>query len=273
MRRLAVILTLTILQTQAARADDPSGTDTPPPATAPAPTPDAPAPPGATTPAPPGAIPRQTPPAPLRPSPGPLADPTPRAYPPLDAVGAREHDGLLVRILMGAATTSASADSHSLSGGGLGLGFALGYAVRPNLILHFDWGMSSATEPDESVDGSPVNRDVSIYNQGLGPGATYYFAHNIFATGAIHATWLSRVETRFVPPDGPFGSPEEMQFRQGTNAGIGASAAIGKEWWITASWGLGLAARLQLGTMRDATPESTTWRTYNLSLLATATMN
>lgn len=280
----AVVLALSLGPASSARAEQPP--PAPPPvetdspfdddsADAPAPEP-APAPgaPVSTEPPPPAAPPPAR--SALHPSPGPLADPTPTAYPPLDAVGAREHDAFYFRVLFGPATMQARTGHRSLSGGGFDLGFAAGHALRKDLILQLDSIFSSVPDPSYEVDGEAMDeRSISAVAIGLGPGITYYAPHNLYATGAVYASWLNRTETREVPPDpaDPFGQPGTEEVHDRSDTGIGASLTLGKEWWLTESWGLGIAARAYFASMPDAESADTTWGVHSLALLLSATLN
>jgi hypothetical protein len=51
---------------------------------------------------------------------------------------------------------------------------------------------------------------------------------------------------------------------------------VGKEWWVSSNWGLGLAGRALLGAMKDrplVNENVTTWRLAAFSLLFSATYN
>jgi hypothetical protein len=261
-----------------ARADQPA--DAPEPSTPAEPATQAPAEPAPAAPAA-AAEPAPAPPAPapakpaLRPSPGPVADPTPVSYPPLDEVGAYAHEAGFLRVLLGPAGFAAETGHRSLSGGGFDLGLAAGHALRRDLILQLDALFVGATQPTYEVDGEEMDRNITATALNIGPGATYYLPHNVYATGAVYAAWLQRSETRLAPPpaDDPFGQPVEEEIDESSKLGIGASATVGKEWWLTVNWGLGVAARLYLATMRDGSSEDTTWGVRSFSILFSATMN
>jgi hypothetical protein len=231
-------------------------------------TPAEPEPPAPPAPSPPPAPEAPAPAPALRPSPGPL-DPTPTSsYPPLGAISSRSHaDGFMFRFLFGVSGFAAETGHRSLSGGGFDLGLAAGYALRPDLILQLDGIIAGPSDPTYRVDGEEMDRNFSAGAYGLGPGATYYAKYNLYATGAVYASWLLRTETVDTPPVGS----EEV--REGSRAGIGASLAVGKEWWVSDSWGLGVAGRGFLASMRDGESDDSTWAVRSFSLLFSATMN
>ncbi len=195
-------------------------------------------------------------------------DPTPGTYPPLGAVSAESHeDGFLFRVLFGLSGFTAETGSRSLSGPGFDVGLAAGHALRPGLILQLDMIVAGTGDATYQVDGEEMDRSFSAAAYGLGPGATYYAQHNVFATAAVYASWLRRTETVYTPPTG------SEEIRESSRTGIGASVTVGKEWWLTDSWGLGVAARAFLATMRDGDSDGSTWGVRTFSLLFSATMN
>lgn len=58
-----------------------------------------------------------------------------------------------------------------------------------------------------------------------------------------------------------------------TDAGFGIDLLVGKEWWVSSSWGLGLAAQFIYGTAKDREPAVGRWNTLGGGLLFSATYN
>lgn len=58
-----------------------------------------------------------------------------------------------------------------------------------------------------------------------------------------------------------------------TDIGVGLHALVGKEWWVSPTWGLGIAGQLFVGSMKDNAEgdDAPTWRTVALGLLLSAT--
>ena len=252
----AVLVPLCALASTA-RAEQP--TDPPPPVEPDSPSP----PPTPTEPARPA----------LRPSPGPLADPIPGQYPPLEEVGAHQHEGFFFRGQAGPSSFGAQTGSRQLSGAGFTLGLAAGHSLRPGLILQLDYLVSFSDGPTYKVDGEEMDRDISALAHGIGPGVTWYTVHNIYASAGLHASWLRRIETRDTGMVDPLGTPILEETNVSTDTGIGASATVGKEWWLSASWALGIALRGYLATVPDSESDDTTWGIHSLALLFSATMN
>ena len=97
----------------------------------------------------------------------------------------------------------------------------------------------------------------------LGIGAGWYFASiNLFVSGAISAAWLAA-------------TTENGDELARTGVGNALSLAVGKEWWISANWGLGLALELAGGRIPDqpGMGQLDPWRIGAASLVFSATFN
>ncbi len=177
--------------------------------------------------------------------------------------GRRDHDGgffLRLSAGVGGAGTELQNVSPTMkfSGSASDMNFAIGGIVTPNLALHatlFGW---AATNPEIEIGGASgsVNGDLSL--SALGVGLTYYvMPANLYLSGSIGAGSLQL--------DLPSGSGE-------TGTGVVGDFTIGKEWWVSRSWGLGIAGGLGLHSV----PEkgiSNDWTGASVSLRFTATYN
>lgn len=190
------------------------------------------------------------PPAPGNAGPAP-ADPT-----------ARTHDGFFLRFHVGpagfAASASAGGDEVTLSGSGGGFGLALGGAVNPRLILFVEVFDDIAVGPTLEVNGesATASDDVRAGVIGFGPGIAYYFPSNLYLSGTLALAKLS------IQEDG-----EEVAE---SDTGFGVSGVLGKEWWVSSQWGLGIAAQMFLGSIPDGDLD---WATAGFMLAFSATYN
>ena len=238
-----------------------------------APPPAADAPPQAVTPAPempPGYGPPPTAPAyPPPPQPGyPRPPGYGPGYPPpgyIPAPPPETHDGLYLRLHLGGGFTSASGSDNlgnkvTISGGSVSLGIALGGAVAPNLALFGTAFASVATQPNVSENGSgSITASGNISLGGFGAGIVYYFEPiNIYLSGVIAAMDLQ-------------GQDANGNTTGETKLGPGFQAMVGKEWWVSTHWGLGLAGELMAATMKNKDDSSITWNTGAFSILFSAT--
>jgi hypothetical protein len=58
-----------------------------------------------------------------------------------------------------------------------------------------------------------------------------------------------------------------------SNTGVGFEGMIGKEWWVSSDWGLGLAGELVLASMKDRDDNTITWNGSSFSILFSSTFN
>jgi len=117
----------------------------------------------------------------------------------------------------------------------------VGAAVVDNIILR---GRLSAGW--ELMQDGPFARDrdaAFVYGM-LGAGADYYFMPlNLYvgATLALAGVSLVEVETRNRPAHALH-----------SKAGVGFDLDVGKEWWVTGNWGMGVALRVRLLSLAPA---------------------
>ncbi len=84
---------------------------------------------------------------------------------------------------------------------------------------------------------------------------------NVYISGALAAMVFEM--------DNPDGSKVYS-----SNAGLGFHGMVGKEWWVSSEWGLGIAAELTVASMKDEDSSSnTTWTGSSFSLVFSSTFN
>ena len=202
-----------------------------------------------------------------RPGPGYSPPPPGYIYALVHDPGYHEHDGLFLRITLGAGwlgmSESTGVSELEASGTGSGFGAAIGYAVTRKLIVFLDVSLLDTMHPDVTVNGAPTPRageDLTLW--GYGPGIAYYFEpRNIFVSAAIAFCKLDLHD-------------DQANTLTATRRGIGLDAMAGKEWWLTTNWALGLALQLQYARMTDRAPDpSPVVSARAISLLGTATFN
>jgi hypothetical protein len=179
------------------------------------------------------------------------AEPAPilRAESPLVAPAARpsvfgepeRHDGLFLRAMTGTNYTSLSKIEKAQLG--LVIDLQGGYSVAENLNLFAEFRISNGM-------------------RGVGVGAVYYFMPlNLYAGGSLMLAW-SAVPTLF---DGEVSS----------SLGPTVNLQVGKEWWVSDSVGMGVAAQLLVGalTFDQLIEEQRSMTLVAFSLAAVATFN
>jgi hypothetical protein len=138
---------------------------------------------------------------------------------------------------------------------------AIGGVIAKNLAIHgtfFSWSM---TDPDteevfEGIFGDEVHRSLDMF--AYGGGVTYYFMPvNIYLSGSVGAATLT-LETDEGEAD--------------SDTGIAGDLALGKEWWVGDSWGLGVAGAMGLHSI-PAGEIDENWSGMSFALRFSATFN
>jgi len=176
------------------------------------------------------------------------------------------HDGFYLRLQVGGGYLRAKAADVSpdlvVKGGSGNINAEVGFALVNNFILFAKFYGASAPNPslqlgDLTIEGQ--NEDVSQNYGAVGLGLTYYFMPaNIYLSGAITYTQLSISE-----------NGEKVAE---SDVGGGLHLGVGKEWWVSKNWGLGIGAELALGRILNESTHDN-WNVTHLSLVFSATYN
>lgn len=225
----------------------------PPPPAQPAPPP--PGQPGPYAPAPPP--PGQPGPYQPAPPPPPMQGSYYYAAPP---AGAQTHEGIFFRFGLGFGFTSMHSEDvdTTVSGPGAALVLSLGGNIAQNLIIYGELVGDTASDPKIEMGGSEFDTDdttAGIF--GFGVGLAYYLPSNVYFSGTIAATQLS------VQVEGEDAAESDF--------GPGFSGMIGKEWWVSDNWGLGIAGQLLVASMKDSEGSDIKWNAVGGGLLFSAT--
>jgi hypothetical protein len=161
--------------------------------------------------------------------------------------GPHVRDGLHLRMQSGLGYLRSSESNRGgtdvFSGVGATVQAAVGVAIVGHLILHGDVGMTAVRNAAWTDNAGPLlnsgfyasGRDLTLL--GVGPGVTYDLPSNLYASGSLlfSKLWFLDANTDDPPPD--------------TQWGAGGSVAIGKEWWLSRNWGMGVAAQFNDAVM------------------------
>jgi hypothetical protein len=159
------------------------------------------------------------------------------------AGGVEEHDGFMLRLALGLGygqgTESFDARDVKLSGAGGFFSLDIGGALVDNLVLHGRLSNMVVASPTVYVNdqelGTAENASLTFYL--LGAGLTYYLMPaNVYFTGVIGIAKASA--------DNGFDESS-------TDAGFGFEGDIGKEWWVSDNWGIGVAGRFTFAAVPD----------------------
>jgi hypothetical protein len=172
--------------------------------------------------------------------PPPLAYGTPQTAPapapqPYPAPGAERHDGFFLRLAAGFGFggntgTDAEGAEDVMRGGASTSSVAIGACVVEDLAVHAELFHAALVAPEVLEDDVVIVDTVGKYGMfGAGVGITYYFMPtNLYLSAALAATVLYA----------DFGV---VAFK--SDAGVGLDFLIGKEWWVSDNWGLGVAGQ------------------------------
>jgi hypothetical protein len=154
------------------------------------------------------------------------------------------HFGFFIRPDLGFGYLSSSESTGSADGTISGVagvaGVSIGGAVAENLILSAHIYDAVSTNPSASLGGTTVNTSNSSLTMfGIGPELTYYFMpNNVYVSGTLA---LSRMTMNSNGRDAS------------TDWGIGSRVSLGKEWWVSSHWGLGLSGHISYAANNDPT--------------------
>ena len=192
----------------------------------------------------------------------------PPAYAPAPGAwyGYHQHDGFYLRITAGLGYLSASESQNganvTYSGLGESYSAAFGGTIAPNLILYGEFLGTSITNASWSSGGqTQAYSGLDLTQFGFGPGIAYYVEPvNLYLSGTLTFTKIYFSDTSTSNPI------------DNTDLGIGLSFMVGKEWWVTPDWGIGIAGQFHVASMNDPSYDSR-MRTVVFSMLFSATYN
>lgn len=166
----------------------------------------------------------------------------PGATPVLRQNTINRHFGFFIRPDLGfgylSSSESTSSGDVTISGFAGVAGVSIGGAVAENVILSAHIYDAVSTNPSVSLGGSTANTSNSSLTMfGVGPELTYYFMpNNVYVSGTLA---LSRMTVN----------------SNGTDAnsdwGFGTRLTLGKEWWVSDHWGLGLSGHISYANNND----------------------
>jgi hypothetical protein len=160
--------------------------------------------------------------------------------------GFHQHDGFFLQLTggVGGLGSEASRGSSSLKLSGTGglFSIAVGGIIAENLALGGElWGTSVSSPKVEigSASGTLSGTGNGSFGlSGIGANITYYFMPvNIYLQATPSITTLTIVDG-----NGNSGSTER---------GFGIRLAVGKEWWVSQDWGVGLNLQYAYASNKD----------------------
>ena len=189
------------------------------------------------------------------------------AEPAQGAKGVEQHDGFMLRLTIGLGYGSGTESvpvvgDVQLSGPSGFFSLDIGGALVDNLVLHGRLSDMVVASPTVSINDEELGEanDASLTFYLFGAGLTYYvMPANVYLTGVVGIAKASADN----------GTDEASS----TKAGFGFEGDIGKEWWVSDNWGLGIAGRFTFASVPDeVTPgDSITLQALGFGVLFSAT--
>jgi hypothetical protein len=172
------------------------------------------------------------------------------------------HFGFLIRPDLGGGYMSSTVGDTTISGGAGTFGLVIGGAVQENLVLGVHLYDGVISNPNVTVSGSSnPTTDSQMSMFGIGPNLTYYFMPvNMYASATVALTQLNA---------------KSGNLTGDSAVGLGTRLSLGKEWWVSEHWGLGLAGHFSYSANNqgDGTTNPQTISTWGLGLSFSATYN
>ena len=175
--------------------------------------------------------------------------------------GAFRHQGFYLNLDLGLGYlgSSASSTDEKLSGGSGSFSVAIGGAVQENLILAGQLWVYSVPDPTYTLGGQTVpgyGRDLGL--AGLGVDLVYYVmpANLYFSIAPSFTTW----------------SAELGGVNFSSDTGVGVRLAVGKEWWVSERWGVGVNGNMAFTSNKEERG-GPTWGSFAIGVAFSATYN
>lgn len=193
----------------------------------------------------------------------------PPGYPPApieSMEGFHTHDGFFLQAHVGISATGFSSKQAGVktnyAGGGISSGVAIGGVIAHNLILYGAFFGTDTGNPDKQMDGTSVTSDLGELGVGaFGPGLAYYFERcNLYLSATFGLAAFSAND----------GNGNRVD---SSRSGAAFDFMVGKEWWVSRDWGLGIAGELMAASLKDKNTPGLTWSASGLSILFSATYN
>ena len=185
------------------------------------------------------------------------------ASPVAHAGGPRDHEpGFFLRLSTGVGGAKTERDASldlKFSGFAGDTNLAIGGTLTRNLALHatlFGWTVGDPTFESNGVEAELNNSDLTL--GAFGMGITYYFMPiNLYLSPSIGFGGLSL--------EVPLGDGE-------SETGVAVDLTVGKEWWVSNRWALGVAGGLGLHAIPD-NDVSQDWEGVSFAIRFTSTFN
>jgi len=175
---------------------------------------------------------------------------------------AETHDGFYLNFQLGAGSGKTVLEDDplemELTGTSGVFRVKAGYALFDNFIVYGLYGVFNQNKPNVKVGSleGPATFDATYYD--FGGGVCYYFMpRNLYISGDVAST--------------------TYRWSEGSNnydsgSGISYTLSVGKEWWVSENWGLGvalIASKANISKMGDFGGDKFSHTFYGIAFTAT----
>ena len=155
------------------------------------------------------------------------------------------HRGFFMRLALGPGYYSMWADSPEgsllLRAAGAGLSLSLGGALAENFVLFGEIALQSTLDPQvDTYESGRARAGTSVTTAAIGAGLGYHLMPaQVFFAGSLLVAQARAVDR-----------PTERLLGK-TDLGPALGLAVGKDWWMSPSWTIGVLGRVLLARLRD----------------------
>lgn len=178
--------------------------------------------------------------------------------------GRHRHDGFFSRFLFGTGFSAihcpTDSPDHDIEANSMSFNLAFGGAIYENWILYGE-ASSSIAIPEIPVK-SRASRDLialGMYALGV---ARYFVPSNWYVSGAVGAAKGAASKK----------NPNDASTSDVGGWGVGGDFAVGKEWWVSDNWGLGIALQTYLAATQGHAGDGP-WTFLSIAAQFSATYN
>jgi hypothetical protein len=185
--------------------------------------------------------------------------------------GVHRHDGFFLRLTLGVGggvvgLDTDGSDDVGFVGGGWASSIDIGGSNGDNLAFFVRLREASLASPGVYIDDNKVgDADASTITQGmLGGGISYFIMPlNMYLGAAVGLAVIA----------GRYRRPGRDELKYNGDVGFGFDGEIGKEWWVSDDWGVGVAARVSIANVPggDSVPDDANFGAAFISVLFSAT--
>ncbi len=175
-----------------------------------------------------------------------------------------EHDGFFLQLDGGVGSMTSTASQGGvdakLSGTAGEFSVSIGGAITPSFVLGGQFWGTSVSSPKYELNGTSYgSTGTTLGLSAVGVNLTYYVMPiNLYLQATPSIGWLSE---------------ESGGASTSTKSGFAIRLAVGKEWWVSDNWGIGLNVQYAHSSNQVDVANAPTWGTNWFGVAFSATYN